>query len=287
MRKRDFKLALTELTPEAVSGHPFAQEALGDLYASGLGVKRDMKSACDWWEKAALQGRLSAQHNLGTCFARGEGRAADVKEAMVWLQSAADQGYDQALCTMGELMLTGFGDKDEGIALCIQAAAKGAARAQVTVGGLYLTGTHVKKNLKEAAKWMEMAAAQGETNAEYTFGLMNRFGHGIEKNDADAEVWLEKAAQKGHPKAQYQLGEVQFVLAIDPNDKSINAGKIVSAYYWLSVSRPFLKNEKQIKDADRLISLIREMMPEDMQTKVDKNVAKYLQDLKASVDNRN
>ena len=285
LRRRDFPAALKVLEPMASKGHPFAQEVMGDIYSAGLGVTSDAKTACDWWEKAEHQDRPAATHNLGSCFARGEGRPQDGAKAMELYSKAAKLGHAQANCAMGELLLTGDvvpADVPRGVELCLKAAQAGAPRAQVTVGGLYLTGTHVTKDLTEAFSWMEKAAEQGETTAQYTTGLMYRYGDGVTSDQEKAALWLEKAAKKGHVPAQQRLGETLFVLAIDPETKIVDAGRMVQAYYWTTLAHPFVKDPAQKEKTGDMKALMAEMLPDDLQNKVDGNVAAYLKGLKGT-----
>ncbi|MRD72059.1 sel1 repeat family protein, partial [Rhodocyclus tenuis] len=63
--KNDFKTALREFRPMAVSGDARAQFALGVMYENGRGIAQDYKEAVRWYRLAAEQGDATAQYNLG------------------------------------------------------------------------------------------------------------------------------------------------------------------------------------------------------------------------------
>ena len=175
MRARNFAKAVELLIPEAEGGHAFAQEALGDMYAGGLGVEADMKQACTWWERASMQGRGMAMYNLGICYATGQGGLKiDNEKATHYYEMAAENGVVQGWCAIGEILLTAgteLYDPEKGKDLCLKSADLGSDKAQYTVAGLYLTGTAVERDFAEAARWLQRAADQGNVKAFYDLGL--------------------------------------------------------------------------------------------------------------------
>jgi TPR repeat protein len=64
----------------ADQGHASAQNSLGVMYMSGLGVKSDCAEAVRWYAKAAAQGFEAARRNLDSapCMGRAELRQIDL-----------------------------------------------------------------------------------------------------------------------------------------------------------------------------------------------------------------
>lgn len=57
---QDYRRAFIKLMPEAESGQPDAQYAVGYMYYYGLGVVEDKKKAWYWIDCAAKKGQLDA-----------------------------------------------------------------------------------------------------------------------------------------------------------------------------------------------------------------------------------
>jgi TPR repeat protein len=110
----------------AEQGDADAQDALGDLYNSGQGVRRDYAQAAPWYRKAAEQGDADAQDSLGDLYHKGQGVPQDDAQAATWFHKAAEQG-----------------DAD----------------AQESLGDLYDTGRGVPRDYAEAYFWYDLAAA--------------------------------------------------------------------------------------------------------------------------------
>jgi hypothetical protein len=84
-------------------------------------------------------------------------------------------------------------------------AEAGDPRAQFELGLRYAEGEGVKKNNKEAAKWMMLAAEQGLPPAQYRMGVMYERGLGVPRDMKLAKTWYERAANAGNRKAMYNL----------------------------------------------------------------------------------
>jgi TPR repeat protein len=57
----------------AEQGSSDAQDWLGNLYYSGLGVKQDYNAAFEWYSRSAKQGNTYAYYYLGFCYREGQG----------------------------------------------------------------------------------------------------------------------------------------------------------------------------------------------------------------------
>jgi hypothetical protein len=82
-----------------------------------------------------------------------------------------------------------------------QAAKKGDAIAQYTLGYMYLIGQGVPRDDEQAAYWYKKAAEQGEVSAQFNLGVMYSKGIGVIQNYKLAYVWDNLAAAQGHESA--------------------------------------------------------------------------------------
>ena len=88
--------ALKFLKPAAESGDAGAMYVLGQMYASGRGIKKDEKLAADYFFKSAKLGNAAAQQSLGSALMLGEGITQDMVEALKWFIISARAGNKDA-----------------------------------------------------------------------------------------------------------------------------------------------------------------------------------------------
>jgi len=74
-----------------------AQNNLGGMYNSGLGVPPDYAEAVKWFRKAARQGDVAAQKNLAAKYGNGQGVPQNYAEAYVWSSIAVLSGNERAI----------------------------------------------------------------------------------------------------------------------------------------------------------------------------------------------
>jgi eukaryotic-like serine/threonine-protein kinase len=99
-------------------------------------------------------------------------------------------------------------DAPANLAEVIQAAERGDAVAENTLGIKYAEGTDgLPRDETKALDWYRKAALQGNAKAETNLGDMYLFGRGgLDKNSLIALSWYLKAADQQWPDAQYRLG---------------------------------------------------------------------------------
>ncbi len=151
--KKNYALALKELTPLAKSGDAEAETYLGFMHANGQGVAQDYKEAMKWYKLAAKQGNAAAQFTMGSMYTEGQGGEQDHKQAVRWY-----------------LLAAGHGD----------------AFAQFNLGLSYANGQGIARDYKEAVKWFRRAASQGDADAQNSLGVMYANGHGVTASEAVA-----------------------------------------------------------------------------------------------------
>jgi len=74
-----------------------------------------------------------------------------------------------------------------------KAAERGDARAQSSLGSMYMDGRGVAKDYAQALFWLRKAAEQGDTGAYARLGVMYANGWGVAKDCTQARVWLRKS----------------------------------------------------------------------------------------------
>jgi TPR repeat protein len=158
----------------ADQGHAISQYFLGVMYESGRGVPLDQVESVRWFRKAADQGEAGAQFKLGVKYSMGSGVPQDKKEAVRWLRLAADQDdtdaqlflawvYPDSQPTAADLAI-------QRLSRIREAAERGTASAQASLGELYRDGSGVPQDYVLAHLWFNLAASQstGEDHERYS-----------------------------------------------------------------------------------------------------------------------
>ena len=96
----------------------------------------------------------------------------------------------------------------EDFARLLQEAEAGDEDAQYAVGGAYLNGNGVKRDLLLGERWLLEAARQSHAHAQCDLGAMYADGGVLKQSYPDALKWLRKAADQGDVLAMAGLGSV-------------------------------------------------------------------------------
>ena len=144
-----------------------AQYRLALCYEMGLGVEANVPEAVKWYRKAAEQGHAEAQYRLARCFEK-LGKGKQLKELAKWYAKAAKQGHARAQYQLG---------------LCF----------------LHAKGGVDKKDAKAAAKWFRMAADRFDIGGLYEMGMLYYSGKGVKKDRKEALRFLSIAGESFGP----------------------------------------------------------------------------------------
>lgn len=117
----------------------------------------------------------------------------------------------------------------DGVAELVARAEKGEAAAQLELGGIYLKGEGVTKDVAEAVKWLSKAAELGNSEAQMKLGGMYIAGRGVLKNSVEAAKWFMMSAKQGNAPAQCQIGRMHLTGGGVPKDD-------VEAYKWSNLA---------------------------------------------------
>ena len=123
------------------------------------------------------------------------------------------------------------GREDISVKMYEQAIQFNNARAYNNLGGNYLMGAGVEKDIFKAKSLVEKAAELGASNAYYSLYIIYKEYGEIFKEDINPEIYLEKAAEFGSPRGQYELakkyeGQRKYVEALKLYRLAIKNGYI-------------------------------------------------------------
>jgi TPR repeat protein len=151
-----------------------------------------------------------AEFSLALLYYKGQGVTQDYAEAARLLRQAADKGHAEAQATLGAAYEKGGWGLTQDYAQAStwfrKAADQGYAHAQSNLGVLYLNGQGVPQDYAQAAIWYRKAAEQGDAFGQDALGTLYESGTGLPKDLALALQWYRKAADQGYALAQLNLG---------------------------------------------------------------------------------
>ena len=110
---------LESLLKEAEHAGADVQKAVGDLYCNGMEpfqlrhgrtvASPDWPAALKWYRLAAGQGSADAMHSIGQCYLSGFGVKEDHAEAARWFRLAAENGSAEAKMRLAQCFEEGDG----------------------------------------------------------------------------------------------------------------------------------------------------------------------------------
>lgn len=232
MKRRDE--GFPYLYEAANSGYVIAQATLGGFYQWDL---EDYAEAERWYRIGAKNGSVSAMVHLGDLYASGKGVRRDYAESFRWYRQAALKGYALAENNLGWLYSEGLSvprDYEEALRWFRRAALKGYSRAQYNVAESYELGHGVEINGEKAFEWYTRSALQGYSYAQLRLArLLEQGSLGLHRDPKEALYWYRKAqharedevvargragAARIRPDlAPYEIAEVDARLAIGRN----------------------------------------------------------------------
>ena len=135
--------------------------------------------------------------------------SVEESEDLESIRQAADRGNAEAQNTLGRLYAFGASgvplDRKEAVKWFRKAADRGNAEAQYNLGCCCEYGRGVRKNAGKAAELYRLAAEQGYAPAQFQFASCLQQGKGVLEDKYEAVRWYRKAAEQGHINAQVNL----------------------------------------------------------------------------------
>ncbi|HEX8164402.1 MAG TPA: tetratricopeptide repeat protein [Beijerinckiaceae bacterium] len=175
--------------PAPVAGFGSAREALrSGVRDYNAGNKAGAAQALEY---AATQGDALALWKLGRMYADGDGVPHDDLRAFEYFSKIADENADESPGSPGAAVV---------------------ASAFVALGGYFLDGiksTYVKPDPARAHEMFHYAASYfGDPSAQYSLARLYLEGTGVARDARQAARWFNLAAEKGHHHAQALLGHL-------------------------------------------------------------------------------
>jgi len=223
----------------AEQGNAEAQYNLGKIYLDGDNIEKDATKAVEWFKKSAEQGNLKAQNSLSVFYLRGEVVEKDIVKAFNMMRNAT---------RYGERVPQGI---REAIASFKEAAARGDAEAQYSLGMCHIYGTYSTPtglwpwneasggsfpDTKKAVELFLKSAEQGHAAAQYQLSTYYNNGHGVKQDLEKAFEWLQKSAEQEYAPAQLVLAHRYLI-----NGEEVKAVKIIKKLALLPNSDTFTK----------------------------------------------
>ena len=204
-----FKIGV--LQKKAESGGAEAQCNLGRKYLSfgmDTGNQKYYREAMKWFKKAADQGFPEAQYRLGNMYSSVKDKRknnAGVK-AVHWYRKAAVNGHAEAQYRLGSILCKGrYGvpeDDAKGIEWCEKAAYQGHILALKEMGGMYLSGENVPKDIVKAYSWYSVAVEKrrgGKYFEKYLQKVMKEMtSEQIAEGRKQAEILFKKIQKNNY-----------------------------------------------------------------------------------------
>ncbi|MFD1330936.1 tetratricopeptide repeat protein [Methylopila musalis] len=170
--------ALTSLIDAAKRGHAMAQWKLGRMYAEGDGVERDQLKAFDYFSQIANAHADDAPDTVQARFVAN----AFVALGNYYLDGIPDSPVGPNATRAREMFsyaASYFGDPD----------------AQYNLARMYLDAQGVKKDVRQAARWLGLAANKGQREAQAVLGHMLFNGAEVPRQPARGLMWLTLARE--------------------------------------------------------------------------------------------
>ena len=189
-------------------GYAESAYMLGIMFLYGYGTEKNPKEALDCFVSSFDLGKHHTCRALGDLYFQGafnDGKQ-NIDKAIEWYLRGVDKQVLPCIEVLGDCYYFGFGiDIDYELAFDFYktAAEKGSANAAFMLGSMYSNGQSVKKNYREALKWMLVAKNLKHPKAahfvEMLTDLVNSNGPaaGISANGGSVGVKLRSSYSAG------------------------------------------------------------------------------------------
>ena len=171
-KRGDFRAAVEQWRPLAISGDADAEFNLAQAYKLGRGVPLDPALAESWFRKAAMQGHVQAQDNYGLALFQNDKK----QEAVPWLEKSVARDEPRAELVLGTMLFNGDGVPREfprAYALMTRASQQGLKSASETLAQMdqYISpadrerGTALAQQYAAQARSAEVASSGADLRA--------------------------------------------------------------------------------------------------------------------------
>lgn len=189
-------------------GYAESAYMLGIMLLYGYGTENNPKEALDYFVSSFHLGKHNTCRALGDLYFQGafNNGKQNVDKAIEWYLCGVDKQVLSCIEVLGDFYYFGFGvDVDYELAFDFYktAAEKGSANAAFMLGTMYLSGQSMKKNYREALKWMLAAENRKHPKAAHFVEMLtelvksNCSATGISANGGSVGVKLRSSYSSG------------------------------------------------------------------------------------------
>lgn len=209
--------SIMDFLRDADKGDAVAQSVLVEMHSQGIFPDND--TASESIAKIYLASLASLKNATAENFYNmlDAGVFENGEEALKWFFKDINHNnvnnVDAQYYFSMRFMESDIGDDKEAIKWILSEAERGNAKAQYSLGELFMHGARnapvdfaiERVGWGKAAEWFLKAAEQGDSEAQYRLGGFYQIGY-LDKDPGKEEKWFKKAAEQGHVEAQYKLG---------------------------------------------------------------------------------
>ncbi len=185
---------------EAKSGKPEAMFNVGTMYLNGTGVDRNFKQAYIYLSQAEEESHPGAKERVAeAAYLAGKQCEENAESGISWFKTAKEKGHAQAAHYLTSKNVEAFNIE-------LSKAGDGNPEAIFKVGTMYLNGTGVDRDFKQAYDYFIKAK-----KVNYPHAMMKaaeaayRAGEQWEENTEDKIAWFHIAVENGHAQAAHYL----------------------------------------------------------------------------------
>jgi TPR repeat protein len=210
--KKDDVEASHLLQKAAARGYMAAEESLGILAETGIGLDHPAPAeALNWYKRAAQQGSLDAATDMALVYANGKGVPRDSAQAVVWFRRAAEGGDPSAQYNLALMYERGEGlprDYQQAVHWFTAAADQNLVPPLLALAEISIQppSPTLPTDVNKAVQYYQRAASLGSAAAEVALGTIYSKGMQGKVDYAQAAQWYTKAAQHGEPDGEFALG---------------------------------------------------------------------------------
>ena len=147
---------------------------------------------------------------------RNTNSSLNTPEIIGRMRNAAERGDALAQFSLGRAYEDGNGvpsDDEQAHLWYRKAADQRLPSAEFAVGMDYARGQGVQLDAEEAVKWIRRAATRGHASAQYSLGMAYATGKGIERDGRAAIPWFRQAANQGMAAAQFKFAVLSIAFS--------------------------------------------------------------------------
>jgi TPR repeat protein len=164
--------------------------------------------------RAAQRGHGQAQVELGFIYFNGTGTPRDLAAAYQWFDAAARNDIGLAQCMLGDFHRDGLGGAPQDRAAALRwyrktadSSARCASKSQYELYVSYAGGLGVKKDLRQAVRWLQRSAEAGNPQAQRALAQVYQRGQGVAADPVLARQWLLRSREGVAPHEDHEHDE--------------------------------------------------------------------------------